>query len=544
MSAGVSGGAGPVGLIVPRDVRSKSVQDFGIRVGSNLSSGTWDRTHNSRHSSSNAEDVEDMPIARLRTLGSTWAIVALGLGSIYLATLLPGPGFSGDTAKFQFVGKILGVPHEPGYPIYTLLNHVWVSAIPIASVAWRANLLSAALSVLSCVLLYATVRPQTDQLSATVACLLLGLSKQYWINSVVAEVYTLAVLFLALITYFTFRYLQSGETRWAALAILTWGLSLGHHPLVAPAILGVGVAILLKPGKSPRATPLVLAAAVGPLLGLGSYAYLFLRTSNPGTLFLEVPVRSIADLLSAISGGNFRQGMFSLDAIALLHRVPRLVVDVAENVGPALLFLPSGVAAIGRARTGFLAVIILTNVGIYMNYDIPDIEVYVIPSVFACCVTAAFGMHRFRNALEERRRGTVATACVLALPAILLAANFGIANKRDDGEGARAYHDALDAVPDGSVIWEPWYPGREYLLYYLLVDEPARVRSVFIAGTGNVDNIVAYAQAGGSLRSAVRSVVIPPGRPIYVVSRFGIDPLQKRGFEVRNGPAHLLVSGQ
>jgi len=39
------------------------------------------------------------------------ALVAFG---VYLKTLFPGLGGGGDSAKFQYVGSVLGTPHPPG----------------------------------------------------------------------------------------------------------------------------------------------------------------------------------------------------------------------------------------------------------------------------------------------------------------------------------------------------------------------------------------------------------------------------------------------
>ena len=43
---------------------------------------------------------------------------------------------------FQFIGRVLGVAHNPGYPLYILLTHAF-SYLPIGSLAYRINLFSA-----------------------------------------------------------------------------------------------------------------------------------------------------------------------------------------------------------------------------------------------------------------------------------------------------------------------------------------------------------------------------------------------------------------
>ena len=46
------------------------------------------------------------------------------------------------------VGRVLGVAHNPGYPLYVLLTHAF-SYLPIGSLAYRINLFSALLGALT-----------------------------------------------------------------------------------------------------------------------------------------------------------------------------------------------------------------------------------------------------------------------------------------------------------------------------------------------------------------------------------------------------------
>jgi hypothetical protein len=42
---------------------------------------------------------------------------------VYGRTLAPGLIALLDTPMFQFVGRVLGVPHNPGYPLYVMLTY-------------------------------------------------------------------------------------------------------------------------------------------------------------------------------------------------------------------------------------------------------------------------------------------------------------------------------------------------------------------------------------------------------------------------------------
>ena len=116
---------------------------------------------------------------QLLTWLPTLTVIAIFL--IYLRTLLPGIGYSGDTSKFQFIGKVLGTPHEPGSPTYVMLNYLFVNLFPTGATAFKANLFSAITSmlcllVLSRSLILLGVRPFTT--ACTVA--VFGFTYTFW----------------------------------------------------------------------------------------------------------------------------------------------------------------------------------------------------------------------------------------------------------------------------------------------------------------------------------------------------------------------------
>jgi hypothetical protein len=75
--------------------------------------------------------------------------------AIYLACLAPGLTFAHhgtDGGDLIAAARCLGVPHPSGYPTYTLLAWMF-SQIPLGTIAWRVNLLSAVCAALSAGLL-------------------------------------------------------------------------------------------------------------------------------------------------------------------------------------------------------------------------------------------------------------------------------------------------------------------------------------------------------------------------------------------------------
>ncbi len=80
---------------------------------------------------------------------------------LYLVTLAPGQ-LGGDAGELQLVPATLSLAHPTGYPLHSLLGKVWVSMLPVGSVAWRMNLLAACAAALCVGLLCDTLHQLTQ----------------------------------------------------------------------------------------------------------------------------------------------------------------------------------------------------------------------------------------------------------------------------------------------------------------------------------------------------------------------------------------------
>src|SRR2546427_4443553 len=76
------------------------------------------------------------------------ALVSLGALILYVVTLAPTTQFW-DTSEYIAAAYVLGIPHPPGNPLFTLLAHVW-GLIPWAhGYAMRINFFAAVTSALA-----------------------------------------------------------------------------------------------------------------------------------------------------------------------------------------------------------------------------------------------------------------------------------------------------------------------------------------------------------------------------------------------------------
>jgi len=183
-----------------------------------------------------------------------------------------------DSGDFLNGVLTLGIVHPPGYPLYTILGHLF-SYIPLGDPGYRVNLFSALWGALCLGVLFLNLRIlSTAPIHAIFVCLSLGFTTVFWSKTAVAEVYSFNVFLLALMVFSILSYNRGKKTWQLYLVGLTTGLALSnHYPLVI--LSGAGLIFLLD-YKDLRFSN-TLKASLFMALGLTPYLYLFIQASNP-----------------------------------------------------------------------------------------------------------------------------------------------------------------------------------------------------------------------------------------------------------------------
>jgi len=108
----------------------------------------------------------------------------------------------GDSGEFATIAALGGVPHPPGYPVFVILAQLSNIFVPIGSAAYKAALASALVGAICLVFVHRSVVLLTSStLAATTAAAGLGFSVRFWQYASVAEVFTLAALSGAIISW-------------------------------------------------------------------------------------------------------------------------------------------------------------------------------------------------------------------------------------------------------------------------------------------------------------------------------------------------------
>ena len=194
--------------------------------------------------------------------------------TVYTLTLAPTVTLE-DSGELITASDYLGVPHPPGYPIWSLLtwffqwifNGVTYHGYP--NPAWGVGFCSAFAGALACGVLALLVScsglqllhglkketsvlgEKTESLFCCVAGissgLLLAFSQGMWSQSVIAEVYALNILFQTAVLLFLYRWMMEPDNpKPLFLMAFTFGLGLTNHQTLLFMGAGVALAVLLR----------------------------------------------------------------------------------------------------------------------------------------------------------------------------------------------------------------------------------------------------------------------------------------------------------
>ncbi len=161
-----------------------------------------------------------------------WVVMATAFGlalMLFARTLVPDI-FVSDFVEFQYQPLRLGLPHPNGFPLYMLLG--WLAShLPVGTVAWRMNMLSAVTGALAVAITTGFVHRLTGRVSmALLAGGLLALAPTFWYYSLAAERYTLQMALLAATLWSAWEAGQRQSLRWAWASAFLLGLGLATHP--------------------------------------------------------------------------------------------------------------------------------------------------------------------------------------------------------------------------------------------------------------------------------------------------------------------------
>lgn len=369
---------------------------------------------------------------------------------IFILTLAPDVTFT-DSGELAASCVTLGICHPTGYPLFTILGHLWTQ-LPIGgSAVYKLNLLAALFTALSAYVIYfgtliftAIIRPKSFDkknvfskyhiLSAAIA-LGYAFARTIWDQGTSIEVYSLHIFLLNLTIYFILRAIQKPENalRNFVFAGFTVGLGFANH-LTTILIIPSAVFVFLFPylpdfsgvkGRFRYLPYLVLAV----LLGVSLYIYLPLRSASYPIMNWGWVHRSFGKFLYHVSGKQYQVWMFTGWE------------SFWKNIGRFFTILPYQFAFIGlvpvivgfvelykknKSLFWFFFLLVFVTVTYAGNYSIHDIDSYFSGAIIGLTYFSVAGFLFF----EKRIKNFVFGAFLI--PVLALGMNYKENDKSSD----------------------------------------------------------------------------------------------------------------
>ena len=388
-----------------------------------------------------------------RTFDAIAIAVAGALLVLYLTTLCPTI-YSGDAPELATAASTFGVPHAPGYALYSLIGNLWSRLVFLGDPGWRMNLMSACCAVTAAVLLFGLVkRLGGGSIGAAFAALALGVGHTFWSQAVISEVYAFDVMLAAGLLYTLVRSSQQKTPRSlvpATLCASMWVCHRNINAVYALAALPIIWPVLRPCLGSIRSMSALVGAAALPFL---SWLYLPICAANDPLLNIGDP-QTLERFQDVVSSKIYQHLLFSGDfpqqATDLLSALPR-------GLGASLILAPVGFAVWWRdpshRRTMLgLAGLCVVNFSFASNYAVADAQAFLLPMTLCLSALAGLGISAIQRKIPGNLTWLVAGSGVICA-GLLAATNFADNDLRDQTLARDFSRDALSFPKrDGIVL--------------------------------------------------------------------------------------------
>lgn len=251
-----------------------------------------------------------------------------------------------DDGFFLLSAYYNGISHPPGYPLYTLIAHIF-GLIPLENYALKIHILSALFSVSACAIFYHILKQLNNNTQDIGFCtLVLAVSSVLWSQSIIAEVYTLNLFLLAAVFLLLLKFGHSQNTTLARLAALIYGLALSNHwPL---AVLSSPLFIALLFPYNWQKIKTILKAIPFLIIGLLPYVWMIIRSNQNPDISFYGPLDNLRMIVFFIN----REGYANIDhspSATIMDKLNYLLFVLREILNQF------GYLGAGLIITGFIA---------------------------------------------------------------------------------------------------------------------------------------------------------------------------------------------
>ena len=409
-------------------------------------------------------------------------VLAFSLMGVYLNSMAPGLTWANDGSDggdLITAAATGGVAHPTGYPVYLLLAHLF-QLLPIGSLAFRTNLMSALMTVIAALFVYHLVirflsssNGSQNWLAGLASAYAFGLSPLIWSQAVITEVYALHALFVILILYLSFddSPLRFAQKKLDRLLGVTFGLAMGNHIttiLLLPILLSsaffrkpiltgeVAGEILSAEKRQPSLYPL-LRRLVWLGIGLLVYLTLPLRALSHPPVNWGNPI-TLNGFGWLVSGNLYQDQFFVFTLSYVWSRVQTVAALLIEQFGiPGLVIGLIGLVVFYKPsylyrNTIWISILFFAFAIVYATHDS---FMYLIPAFLCFAIWIGLGLGGVMDIFVQRfRQIGAAGGLIFILYLFILAENHWTqVDASQDLRAERFGEEVLARAPANAIVF-------------------------------------------------------------------------------------------
>ena len=413
-------------------------------------------------------------------------IILVFFSILYYFTLYPGVGGRvnfGDSAKFQFLWAIDGVPHSTGYPQYTFITKMFAQYLPFFEPWKRISILSTLFGVATLAVLYKTALSLTkDSFLSLLPVITLGSCYVFWSQSTEPEVYTLNSFYLVSTLFCLINYYYTRKNTYLYLSIFIYAISFGNHLMMItflPAFVYLIYAVDKKVFFQPK---FIIITFLSILIGISQYYYLWYLAHQESIGLEYVGYNpTFNHFVDYVTGGQFRDQLNNNLGLYYIfsESLSIMLTQIWKNIGWSILIILIICFFSKRDNTKsdhqikfFLLIALLCHIIFTSRYDIGDIVVYYIP-IF---IYISLFFLIYLNSIISKK-----TKIIIIVLHVLLGFIFiNQTNKKLDKISLNPMNELeiyANSIPDNSTLFLPHAPFYDYygamaVNYMKFVDNP------------------------------------------------------------------------
>ncbi len=343
----------------------------------------------------------------------------IGISSFLLFLFFQTTGiYGGDSGDLVTAAATFGVPHPPGFPLYTFLGWL-LTRLPFFTPAWSVGLLSSLPHALTLVFVFFIVHRLTkDGIAALFSCAVLAGNYLFFLYSVTPEVFGLLDVFIVLLIYLLMGWGETGRTGYLYLAAVIFGFALGHHQLIlflVPAgayFIGKQRNALQKKKNKPNTVSFIKLLGF-IILGLTPYLYVMIAAHGDSIINWDRPTSlpRLLHLILRLDYGTFvtnnSYGVLLVNRMLQLVAYAKFILTDMTSVGIALVLCGLYWLYRNQRVIGYWLSFSLITIGpafffyagypLANNFTLGTYERFLLPSYVLLSIIVGFGLVQLQH---------------------------------------------------------------------------------------------------------------------------------------------------